>query len=99
MDIYSDNEILGQLALECYRAGGVRKWAVANNCSNSTVSRILKGTQEMTPGIAKILGIETIMSIYCKTGEPDPTGEEIQAYIKRRQRTEKRRAKSKAKQK
>lgn len=68
MRICDNEEILGKLALACYRSGGIRKWAEKNNCSYSSVSRILSGKREMTDGIAKILKIE-IHEVWMLTDE------------------------------
>ncbi len=81
VEVLGHEEILGKLALACYRDGGVRKWAKKHSCSHSTVSRILKGTYPITDGIAHILNIEAFPVFYHSSQIP-PTTEEVKEWAK-----------------
>lgn len=51
-----------KMALECERAGGVRKWAADNELSQPYVTLAMNGRQDPGPKILKVLGLKKVIS-------------------------------------
>ncbi len=80
MKFYNTDVVLGKLALECYRAGGVRKWSEKHKFGHSTISRMLKGVWPIDKEVAGAVGFKEF-PIWCKIDEPMPTEEEILKFV------------------